>query len=111
MTLTDWINKYKEITGEQFMLLPNYIFMASIEHGFIMYRIVDDTMWINQCCGHQEYWKPILFSLAKINNCKQFKTTTTHNPKLFARLFKAKQIHEYKDSHGQSHYIFAKEVE
>lgn len=112
MDLLYWINKYKKITDEQFMLLPNYIFMASIEHGFVMYRIVGDTMWINQCCGHvNEYWKPILTSIAKINNCKWFKTTTNHRPKLFERLFKMKQIYEYKDSYKQSHYIFAKEVE
>ena len=110
-TIDGWIQKYKETINEPFHLLPNFTLMTNHEHGFVMYRICGDVMWVTQCCGHQSYWHPVLSTIAKAYGCKTFKTTTVHNPKLFARIFKMKQEFQFAERSGVMHYIFTKEVE
>lgn len=80
MSIANWIAKYKQSTNEDFFLPPNYTLMTNHEHGFVMYRVCGETMWVTQCCGHQWYWYPIMETIAKAFGCKQFKTFTSYSP-------------------------------
>ena len=111
MEISEWFEKYYQKTGEKFRLLPNYTLLINREYGFVTFRICKDILWINQSSNISKYWLPILNSIAKTNGCKYLKAPTTHNPKMFARLFKAKCEYEYTAKDGRKHYIFSKEVE
>jgi len=111
MSIANWIQKYKKSTNEDFFLPPNYTLMTNHEHGFVMYRVCGETMWVTQCCGHQWYWYPIMETIAKAFGCKQFKTFTSYSPKIFQKVFKGfKQTYEYSIDNVK-YYIFTKEVE
>ena len=109
-TLSDWISLYVKKTGEAFRLPPGYTLWAEHEHGFVMWKVSGEVLWMNQCSCDRAYWLPFIIDLAKRRGCKKIMAPTSMKEKSFGKVFGAEFVYEYEDG-GVKHRVFSREVD
>lgn len=77
LSLEEWINRYEEKTGDEFILPAGFQLYWLPNRGFAEYRLVDNILVVYQLCGDIAYWYDTACLLALQNNAVAVSTIAT----------------------------------
>lgn len=95
-SLEEWIQRYEEKTGDEFMLPAGFQLWWLPNRGFAQMRLYEDLVIVYQLCGDIHFWYDIACLIAMMNGAKAVSTISTVSIRPYLRLlhFKVKQTEE-----------------
>lgn len=104
MTLEEWIKRYEEKTGDDFMLPPGFTLYWLPNRGFAEYRYVDDILVVYQLCGDIHFWYDLACLLCIQKGGVSVSTVCTCPIRPYLRLLGFKVREEY-EKNGKYRFI------
>lgn len=106
LSLKDWVDRYEEKTGDEFMLPPGFQMWWLPHRGFAQYKYSNGVFIVYQLCGDIAFWYDIACLMCFQNGGKAVSTICTVPILPYLRLLKF-HIKEVKEKNGRKRYICA----
>lgn len=89
MKLEEWIKFFERKSGEKFRHTPDLQLFFDEEKGFMLLKVVDNVLHIDQTCTkiHGQFWRTFCFDMAEANNCYKGYTYVRRNIKAYLKIF------------------------
>lgn len=89
----EWIKKYLEKSGDDYVILDGVRVVVDDRHGFCTYEVFPHEMvFVYNVYGDGRFWEKFLKEKARQAGCSVIRFATRRNPKAFIRRFNAKLV-------------------
>lgn len=103
-TLEEWIDRYEEKTGDEFMLPAGFQLWWLPERGFAEYRLVDGILVVYQLCGDIHFWYDLACLMAMQNKAACVSTIAALPIYAYLRLLRF-EIMEEEERDGRKRFL------
>ena len=108
MDMLDWVNKYEDKTGEDFINDEGYNLLYDKDRGFCEVSRGQDMLIARQMCGDALFWRNTLEDIARNNGLKHIGTYCIRKIKPYIRLFGFKIYKVENTSAGERYFCIDK---